>query len=896
MAVHNARTAISLAATLSLLAAGVAGCTQRQSVNSLLSEAANYEQSGNRNAAIIQLKNALQQDSRNAEARQRLASLYLQSGDGSSAEKEIRRAIDGGMSAEKAWPILAKSLLLQGQFQKVIDEAPPGAQHDPQSLALRGDAYLSQGKSGEASAAYEQALSLRESDPGALVGRARLNAIRRDFAAAHADIDKALTADEKNVDVRLFKSQLLQMEDKPQDALSSYSRVIEIDPSNIEGKLGRAYCEIALEKYEDAQRDLDAIRKLAPGRAVVLHAQAMLDYRQGKPQQALEAVQQVLRAAPEYAPSLLLAGVLQKDLGAYQQAEDNLSRYLDKVPGNLYAIKQLAAVLLRNGDVQRAANVIESGLKSAPDDTQLLALAGDANLREKNFAKASTYFERAARNAPDSARILTAVGVSKLAQGDSAAATEVLEKAVKLDQQSVDAGLLLVNAKIAAKQYDSALATLKKLAADHPDNPAIPNLAGHVYLGMRDTRNARASFDKALALQPKFFAAAASLARLDVQENRHDAARQRFVSLLAKDPSNVLAMLALAELANIQGKPADTLTWLEKANRADPKDDKAAAALATQYMNTGKWDKALTFAKSFALENSESPRALDLLSRVQLANKDLNGALESLERLAKLVPNPAGVNVRIALAHMSKRDFPAAREAVNKALSASPNLLEAQYVDGLLKARQGDADAAQAIARRLQKEQARSAYGHLLEAESWMARKNSAAAATSLEAAFKLEPNSETLSRLHRALELSGRANEADSRASEWLAAHANDRAVRMLVAESNLSRRQYKIAIAHYETLLQSDANNVVALNNLAFAYQEIKDARALDTAEKAYKLAGEDPSVLDTLGWILAQQGQRERGLALLRKSAAMAPNSREIKEHLEQAERGQLSPKGT
>ena len=74
-----------------------------------------------------------------------------------------------------------------------------------------------------------------------------------------------------------------------------------------------------------------------------------------------------------------------------------------------------------------------------------------------------------------------------------------------------------------------------------------------------------------------------------------------------------------------------------------------------------------------------------------------------------------------------------------------------------------------------------------------------------------------------------------------------------------------------------------MVALNNLAWTYQQLKDPRALATAERAMKLAPESPAVLDTLGWILVEQGNAARALPLLQQATSRAPSAGEIRYHL-------------
>jgi Flp pilus assembly protein TadD len=61
------------------------------------------------------------------------------------------------------------------------------------------------------------------------------------------------------------------------------------------------------------------------------------------------------------------------------------------------------------------------------------------------------------------------------------------------------------------------------------------------------------------------------------------------------------------------------------------------------------------------------------------------------------------------------------------------------------------------------------------------------------------------------------------------------------------------------------------------------VKDPRGLATAEQAYKLAENSPGIMDTLGWLLVEQGNTGRGLPLLQKASTLAPNSSEVRYHL-------------
>jgi Tfp pilus assembly protein PilF len=92
--------------------------------------------------------------------------------------------------------------------------------------------------------------------------------------------------------------------------------------------------------------------------------------------------------------------------------------------------------------------------------------------------------------------------------------------------------------------------------------------------------------------------------------------------------------------------------------------------------------------------------------------------------------------------------------------------------------------------------------------------------------------------------------------------------------------------AIAAYEKAIALNDRNPASLNNLALLYQKARDARSIATAERAHLLAPENPIVLDTYGWLLVNNKQVEKGIALLERAAALVPSSTEIADHLQQA----------
>ncbi len=874
--------------TATLLAGGLAACGKTQDTKALVSEAGEYHRKGDNKAAVIQLKNALQTNPDDKDVRLLLAQVYLDMADPVSAEKEVRKAIDLGADADKTKYTLAKSLLMQAKFQNVLDEtaAVPNGTPSGDIAALRGNAYIGLGKTAEAKEAFELARKGNDNHAEALMGLARLAILAKDYDAASNLSEQAASKNPTSVDAWHFRGEFLRAQAKAEPALAAFEEALKLKPNHTPSLVAKAAVEIGTGKYDAARASLDAARKTGPATPSSLYTQALLDFKQGKHAAALESLQHVLRSAPGHMQAQLLAGAVQYELGATQQAETHLKTYLESFPNDLYARKMLAATLLKNGDAKRAFSIASAAAKEAPKDPQLLALAGASSMQARDFSSATDYFQKASMVAPQDIAIRTALGQSKLGQGDGSGAVAELEKAVSLEQKGGKASNALILTYLQQKQYDKALAMVEALEKEQPKNAELLHLKGGIYLAKQDAAKARAVYEQALAINATYFPASASLARLDMLDKKPDAAKKRFETLLASDKKNVQAMIALGNLAQMQKQNDEATKWFERAHSENPDAVQPAAQLALHYVRTGQKQKALTLAQKLQTANPTAADALELLAQMRLANDDKSGALEGYEKLAVLMPSSAAVHVRIAAIHVAMNKPAQAADALKKALSLQPDFLEAQVALAGVEQARGNHEQALSIARNIQKQHEKSPAGYMLEGELLMAQQKPAQAAKSYERAYALNKTSQHAIKLHAALRNGGREKEADAHIAQWLQEHPTDLMTHAYIAQVYLTKGQNKQAIRHYETILQHEPKDVRAMNNLAWAYQQEKDGRALQLAEKAYAAEGSNPSILDTLGWILVERGELARGVDLLQKAVSLAPDAAEIRYHLAQA----------
>jgi Tfp pilus assembly protein PilF len=77
--------------------------------------------------------------------------------------------------------------------------------------------------------------------------------------------------------------------------------------------------------------------------------------------------------------------------------------------------------------------------------------------------------------------------------------------------------------------------------------------------------------------------------------------------------------------------------------------------------------------------------------------------------------------------------------------------------------------------------------------------------------------------------------------------------AIRLILASLYLEQKKYDDAIAEYTSVLAEHPADAVALNNLAWLYQQKGDlAKARGLAEQAVAAAPRTTQIADTLGWI--------------------------------------------
>jgi len=888
MTVTTSHTVKSLTASALLLSLLLTACGGEKPETQLAS-AKDYLAKNDGKAAVIQLKNALQGNPELAEARFLLGKTLLEGGDAVAAEVELRKAQELKYAPEQVIPALARALLAKGEFRKVSDDLANSNLTTPDSKAdlqvSMGQAYYLQGKMDAAKQSFETALEVKPGYPPALVSQARMAAAEKDFATAQGLVDKAIAQDAKLVEAWQLKGDIQVAEGKDEEAIVTYRKALENKPDSLPAHAALIMRLLESNKQDEAAKELDSLKKTAAKHPQTLYLDALLAYQQKRYPAARESIQQVLKLTPDNPLGLQLAGAIEYKLRSFAQAETFLLKALSITPDLDMARGMLIMSYLQSGQGRKAQEVLQPALDKIDKNSNMLALAGQVYMQNGDSAKAETYFARAAALDPNSKEKRASVAVSRIARSGDSNAFRELEQVAEADL-GVGADMALISAHLQRKEYDKALKAVDGLEKKQPNSPIAKNLRGTVLLAKRDRDGARASFEQALKVDPTYFPAAANLANLDLVDKKPAEARKRFEAITAKDPKNIQALLATAELLAKQGgKPDEITTLIGKAVTADPNALAPRLALIGYYLNQKDAKKALAATQEALAAQPDRPELLEAAGRAQLAAGDTNQALTSYNKLASLQPKSAQPYLHIAEVQLAEKNKPAALESLRKALSITPNLVEAQRGVILLELDAGHTDKAIEEARNVQKQRPKESVGYMLEGDVQVLRKAWPEATAAYREGIKQVQTTDLAIRLHSAL-LNSASPEATKFADSWAKEHPTDEQFKLYLAEVANGRKDYATAVRYYKTLAETAPNNALLMNNLAWAAFQNKDPKALEYAEKAYKMAPDQPAIMDTLGVLLSEKGDSARALELMRKAVTLAPQAPQLRLNLAKA----------
>ena len=877
---------------LSLTVANLTGCEFFHPTTDAehVAEAKELLAKGKLNGSVLELKNALQKNPDHGEARRLLGDIYAKWGDGPSAEKELRRAMELGVEKAAVSLPLAEALQLQGKNQPILDEigmpTSPNASDRSRLFAYRGDAWMGLNKPDRAKTEYELALGIDARSAFAKLGLARLAAAGNEWDKALQLAKEAAEAAPTEARIWSFQAELYKSKGDLEQAEASYGKAIGLRRANQFDRVNRALLQIQMNKTEEAAKDIEILKKQTPNFYLVHYASGLLQLAQNHYPEAQEAFDQVLTLNPRYVQARYFHALSHFYQQHTEQAEDSLSKFLYAYPQSIQGIKLMALLHYQQKDYGEAKKYIASVVAQSPQDAFSLKLLANIEFALGNSGEGLLHLQQLTELEPNSPTAQAQLGVGLLGAGQQEKGLEALQAAVELDPNLVQAEIYIALTHIRNKQFVQAQATIEKLKEKMPKSALPLDLEGMAYVFKDDLEKAKDSFEKALQIAPKDLTAATSLAQFALREKNADKATELYQQILKDHPKHIPAYMALAGIQAVNGKLRETEDYLKRAMEAAPKALHPRVALAGLYIRLGQGSKSLALLEDVRAEHGGNPEFLAALVEAQLENHHAVHAMETAKNLVKGSPKSAQAHYLLARAYAENNDAKSMRASLEESLKLDPKLFRSRLAMIRLLSQEKKVDEAKKNLASLSGEFPESP--EVLELQGWFAmqQRKPEEAVKAYQSALEKFPNSQFAVHLAQSQWAAGRKEAALATMEQWIEKYPKDTAVRYLLSIRYSSSGHPEKARAELSAILKVNPNHVLALNDLAWMVRKEDSKEALAYAEKAISLKPKSPLVMDTLAMVLLETGQNERALGVIEEANQLTQKIPDIRYHLAQA----------
>lgn len=772
-------------------------------------------------AATLAYKNALAQDPENPESRLALGQIYLQLGMGKAAEHEFVRASGHPRSDAAALTALqARAVVMQGRF----DEARALLETTDIAAAERqvviGLSYLGEREFDQATAAFLEALEHETGNLPAIRGLGWTYIQSGQLESARDLVGETLKEHPDDAELTLIQAEVTGRFQDIEGALSSYQSILtemQVADESLTGTaaiIGAASSLITLDRSDEAGPYVKRLARARPDHPLVKLLRGEMAYRAKDYAAAQEYLRDILKNFPKHSRTLKLLGAVKYAQGDFEQAQYYLQQHLALEPDvNPKTRVLLGTILLRHGDPKQAIEVLLPLAGTTAADRDFYMMLGRSFLLVGKLAEGGKWLEKAAELGGSNAyQAQTDRALIALVRGDSEQAIVQLKdiSEEEPDNGAHTADRYLIYAYVVAGDLENALLVAEKFQNDEPDEAITHYLVGDVLMRMGRFETALAAFDRALKIQPNMEAASIALGRIALRTDEIERAREIYEDVLARHPSHVGALRALAEVASVQGDTASAISYLEKIRELNRNDTPSRIALAHYYLSRTDFDLAFDRAlEAFSLEPS-NPLAMQVLVKAGVESGNEHDAENAIARFIAVGSQSEKSTLAVVRAKMEMGQHNEARALVDEYSKTPAQAHIADLIRGAIALEGGDYEAAKSFALKAAAAEPGFSEAFALLFQASLFSGDSAGAVAAAEQFAALSPDNLNAQFLRAfAYEKAGKPGQAQAEYKRIVEQNPNNVAAIMNLARHEEDSGRLESAKLYYESVLSIDPQN---------------------------------------------------------------------------------------
>ena len=596
--------------------------------------------------------------------------------------------------------------------------------------------------------------------------------------------------------------------------------------------------------------------------------------------------------------------VLDKD---FPKALSALIELRKQAPQDAEVLKLLAQLHLALNDAPAAVDVFKDYVQFYPEDNQISFVLAKLLVDLKRPEEAEPLVDKLLLINAQNPLLNQLKSVARASQKDYTNALQFAETAIT--NGSTDPSLRLIAGYSAYQiaDYNGANRHISFIASALPDNhPALKLLAAsQLQLGLTsEAGEVLERIDELSAVDaPLLSKASYQLLKEGYEKDaKHLVDKSSDISVTAEDLTR-LGLLQLS-LNNVEG-----IVNLEEAIEKSPDLVSAQTTLATAYMATGQYDKALDLAARWKVSHPKEIKAYLLKGEIHLKRNEYAEAEAEFKQASSLDSKANEPLMALIKLDILQKNFDIAAEKMAKLLKTAPSYLPALATNYLLQKNLGQAAQAVDKIKAVQNQQPANTDLRLLLARVYLAEANYQDAIAVLDEVKDVSTMPSSYWKIKgQSLLNSNMRSEAEKHYDAWLKAYPNDKDATMgrlllldsannyaegiKLSESFLDKRddvQMQLLHTHFVIMsgdvsaakkayesLPADTNNLPLVKGFLARLQlfDNKPAEALENAKIAYQAS---PNYRNSilLVSIYEQLQQADKAEAFLREHVASYPD---------------------
>lgn len=568
--------------------------------------------------AVVEYRNAIQQDPKFGEARYKLAEAYAKLSDPPNAYREYIRAADLLPNNNEAQLKAGTLLLLSGQHEDAKTRADKVLARDPKSVqaqVLRANALAGLK---DLDGAIKEINDAIEMDPKQASTYSNLGALRLaqgNETEAEAAFKKAVDMDPKNVAAQLALGNFFWATGKPQNAEAAFKHAAELEPNNQLANRALATFYITSNRAAEAEPFLKSVAATAGTTESKL---ALADYYLGlnRPADAKPVLEAVAADSQAYAEAKARLATIAYVAGQKDEAHRIIDEVLGKQPNNNRGLLVKARFLLAERKTDEALARVKAAVTADPQSAQGQYMLGAIYASRNDSDDAIKAFREVLKVNPRATAAQLQLAQLELQRGGREASVQLAREAVSNEPKSPIARLVLAKSLAANGDVAGADTEVKKLLAEYPNAAPVHAQAGILAMMKKDAAGARKEFEQAQAIDVNSFDALSGLVTLDVATGKAPDGLKRIDAQLVRTPNAapVYILAARTHMANRDVEKAEQS--LRKAIEIDAAQLPAYGMLGQLYLGQKKLDQAIAEFESLTKRQPKNVGAQTMIGMV----------------------------------------------------------------------------------------------------------------------------------------------------------------------------------------------------------------------------------------------------------------------------------------